>query len=198
MSANSELSVISTTSRSAGKAGLGEHPHDPLGEPAVGELDGEMLTEILIAGSHAAASRSASPMTCSDRRPISADLLGDRDEDVGPITPDSGWFQRASTSKPTISPVARSTCGSKIGNELAVLEAEADALLDLALGDQRALHAGVEPDRPRDAAAACAWSIAMSARRRRSGMRDFACRSRGDAGEGADLDDPLVEQRTAG
>ncbi len=36
------------------------------------------------------------------------------------------------------------------GKKLAVLEAEADSLFNLALGEQRALHSGVEPDRPGD------------------------------------------------
>ena len=72
----------------------------------------------------------------------------------GPIMPESGWFHRASTSNPTISPVAKIDLRFEIGNELAVLEAVADALLDLAVGDQRAFHAGVEPDGARDPAAA--------------------------------------------
>src|SRR5207302_588632 len=35
----------------------------------------------------------------------------------------------------------------EIGNELAVLEPKPNALLDLAMGNERAFHAGIEPDR---------------------------------------------------
>ena len=113
-----------------------------------------MLTEILIVGSQSAASRSASPITCSDKPADQADLLGDGDEHVGPDDP----RERVVPARKHLE--ADDLAGRKvhlrleIGNELAVLEAVADALLDLAMGDERALHAGVEPHRPRDPAAA--------------------------------------------
>ena len=72
----------------------------------------------------------------------------------GPIIPDSGWFHRASISKPTMSPGGQVHLRLEEGHELAVVEADADPLLDLGVGDQRALHPGVEPDRPGDPPAA--------------------------------------------
>ena len=113
-----------------------------------------MLTEILIAGSQTRPRASASRDHLLGQPPDQADLLGDGNEHVG--ADDSG--QRMIPAREHLE--ADDLAGGEvhlrleIGKELAVLEAEADALLDLALGDQRALHAGVEPDRPRDAAAA--------------------------------------------
>src|SRR5947209_3210374 len=71
MSAKSELSVISITSRSAGNP-LSERMRTIrcASQPSA-SCSGEMLTEILIFGSQSAASRSASPMTCSESRPMS-------------------------------------------------------------------------------------------------------------------------------
>ncbi len=116
--------------------------------------NGEMLTEILIFGSQSAASRSASRDDMLGQAPDQADFLGDRNEHVGP----DHSRKRVDPAREHLE--ADDLAGREvhlrleIGHELAVLEAEADALLDLAMGDQRALHARIEPDRPRDAAAA--------------------------------------------
>ena len=80
----------------------------------------------------------------------------------------------------------------EIGDELTVIEAVADALLDLALSDERALHAGIEPDRPSNSAA-----LGMIHRNvgtaQYVGMLALPARRRGDTGKGADLDDALLE-----
>ena len=136
-------------------------------------------------------------MTCSDRRPIRPISSATGNEHVGPD--DAG--QRVVPAREHLE--ADDLAGREvhlrleIGNELAVLEAEADALLDLALGDQRALHAGVEPDRPRDAAAARMVHGDVGAAQE-VGDAGVGRRRRGDAGEGADLDDPLLEQERPG
>ena len=66
--------------------------------------------------------------------------------------PASGWRQRASTSNPVILPVLKVDLRLEEGHELLVLQAEADALLDLAVHEQRTFHGVVEPDGPHDAA----------------------------------------------
>ena len=136
-------------------------------------------------------------MTCSDSRPISPMLLGDRDEAVGLDHP----AQRMVPARQHFE--ADDLAGREVhlrleeGHELVMLEAVADALLDLAVGDQRALHAArrtrpAAPTRP-----LLAWSSAMSARRSRSGMRTSVAGADGDAGEGADLDQRARRSRTA-
>ena len=112
-SANRELSVTSTTSRSAGKPVSASIRTIRWASQPSASCNGEMLTEILICGSQLTASRNASPITCSDRRPIRPISSATGIKTSGPISPESGWIQRASTSNPTMSPVARSTCGSK-------------------------------------------------------------------------------------
>ena len=111
--------------------------------------DGEMLTEILISGSHSAASRSASEMTCWERRPIRPISSATGMKTSGPITPESAMVPTREDLEADDLAVGKIDLRLEIGNELAVIEAEADALLDLAVGDQRALHPLVEPDRPR-------------------------------------------------
>ena len=154
-----------------------------------------MLTEILIAGSQFArlAQRLADHLL--GQPADQADLFGDGNEHVG--TDHAG--QRVDPAREHLE--ADDLAGREIhlrleiGNELPVLEAEADALLDLALGNQRALHSGVEPDGPGDAAA----SRVIHARCRRGagypGCGRRPRRRRSDAGEGADLDDPFFEQQ---
>ena len=80
----------------------------------------------------------------------------------------------------------------EIGDELTVIEAVADALLDLALGDQRALHAGVEPHRTRNSAAARMIHRNVGAAKDVGDGRGSAGR-RGDSGKGAHLDDAFLE-----
>ena len=79
------------------------------------------------------------------------------------------------------------------GQELAVLEAVADALFDLALGEQRALHSSVEPDGPGNSSAARTIHRNIGAPDD-VGDAHLGRRSRRDAGESADLDDPLFER----
>ena len=90
------------------------------------------------------------------------------------MIPVSGWFHRASTSNPAIVARREVDLRLEIGHELVVLEPEADALLDLALGDQLALHP-LSNHIGRAARALLAWSMAMSARRSRSGMLIVRC-----------------------
>ena len=106
----------------------------------------------------------------------------------GETIPVSGWSHRASTSNPVIVAGAQVDLRLEEGQELVMVEPEADALLDLALRDQLALHPAVEPQRARRARPLRAWSMAMSARRSRSGML-VPCGAADDkAEEGADLD----------
>src|SRR5439155_3269328 len=83
--------------------------------------------------------------------PDHADFLGDRDEDFG--RDDAG--QRMLPAREHLK--ADDLAGRKVHlrfevrQELAMIEAVVDALLDLALGKERALHSGVEPYRARDA-----------------------------------------------
>ncbi len=81
----------------------------------------------------------------------------------------------------------------EIGKELAVLEAEADALLDLAMGHERALHARVEPDGAGDAAVLRVIERNVGAPEE---VRDACVGSFGhrNAGERTDLDQPLVDR----
>ncbi len=83
-------------------------------------------------------------------------------------------------------------------HELAVLEAEADALLDLTLGDQRALHAGIEPDRPRRPARCLRMVERNVGTAQQVRNPRFRRHGRGDSGERADLDDPVVESERPG
>src|SRR5881398_1579147 len=85
----------------------------------------------------------------------------------------------------------------KIRHELAVIEAVADALLDLALGDERALHACVKPHRASNAAASRVVHRDVAAAKDIGDARRTA-RCRSDAGKGPDLDDPLLEHERAG
>src|SRR6185369_14377016 len=78
-------------------------------------------------------------------------------------------------------------------NELAVLETVADALLDLALGDERPFHARVEPYGPGDAPALRPIHGDVGAAQEIRDA-DFRRGGGGNAREGADLDHALVEQ----
>ena len=153
MSANSELSVISTTSRSAGKPVSVSKRTILCASQLSASWVGEILTEMLIVGSQPRPAASAARMTFSDNRPISADFLGDRDEHVGPDDPAQRMVPAGQHLEADDRAGREVDLRLEIGHELLVLEAEADALLDLAVGDQRALHAGIEPHRPRDPAA---------------------------------------------
>ena len=159
--------------------------------------EGEMLTEILIAGSQLAASRKRFADDLFGQAANQADFFGNRNEDV-----------RTDHARQRMDPAgehleADDLAGGEVDlrleirDELAVLEPEADALLDLAMGNQRALHSRVEPDRPGDAAAA---RMVHARYRRGAGCRGSRVggRRRGNSGEGPDLDDPFFEQRRVG
>ncbi len=154
MSANSELSVISTTSRSAGKAVSARIRTIRWANQPSASCDGEMLTEILIVGSQSAAARKRLGDDLLGKTADQSDFFGDRDEDVG--ADDSGQRMLPARQHFEADDLARREVDLRfeIRKELVVLEAEADALLDLAVGDQCAFHSGVKPDRPRHAAAA--------------------------------------------
>ena len=85
----------------------------------------------------------------------------------------------------------------EIRKELAVIETEADALLDLPVSDKCAFHAGIEPYRAGDATASGAihGDIGAAQDVRNTGV---SCERRRDAGKGANLDDPLVEHQRLG
>ena len=78
-----------------------------------------------------------------------------------------------------------------------MVEAMADALLDLAMSDQGTLHAGVEPDRARHPAVA--RMVHGDVRTAQDvGDSGFCRRSRGDARKGPDLNDFFLEQQRPG
>src|SRR3954454_12083345 len=82
----------------------------------------------------------------------------------------------------------------EVRNELAMVEAKADSLLDLAVSNQGPLHARVEPNRASNPAAA--RSIHRDVGAAENVWNAYVGRGcRGDAGEGADLDDPIVEEQ---
>ena len=150
---------------------FGQQPDDSLGQPLSASCIGEMLTASVIAGSHRGNRASA----CGD------DLFGQaRDQAISSAT-GMNVVGRDHSRQRMIPPRQHfepdDLAGRQvhlrleIGQELLVIEPEADALLDLDMGDQRPLHPAVEPDRARGAPAA-AWSSAMSARRSRSGSCD--------------------------
>ena len=179
------------------EAGLRQDPDDALGKPAVGKLgrrdvDRDLDRRIPV---RRLAQRFGDHLL--GKPPDQADLLGNGNEDVR--TDDAG--ERMVPARQHLE--ADDLAGREVDlrlevrNELAVLEAEADALLDLAVSDQRTLHAGVEPDRPRDAAAAGMIHRDVGAAQD-VGNADFGRRRRSDAGEGADLDDPVVRRAAAG
>ena len=197
MSANSELSVISITSRSPGSRSRPEFVTIRCASQPSASCEGEILTEILISGSHVYRFAQGFTDHLLGQAADQANLLGDRNEDVR--TDDSG--QRMNPARQHLEPddlAGREIdLRLEIGNELAVLEAEADPLLDLAIGNQRALHARVEPHRAADASVSrmvhgdigAAQQVGDSGVGRRRGS---------DSGEAADLDDPLLEQERAG
>src|SRR3954451_5630063 len=76
--------------------------------------------------------------------------------------------------------------------KLAVLEAVANSLLDLALSEERALHACIEPYRPGGTAAASAVHGDIGAANE-IGNAHVGRRRRCDSGEAAHLDDPPLE-----
>src|SRR6476646_3008722 len=82
----------------------------------------------------------------------------------------------------------------KMRNELSVFEAEADALLDLAVGDQRALHPIIEPDGTRDASRSRMIHGYVGAAEN-VGDPCIARSGRGNSGKGANLDDAFLEQQ---
>ncbi len=102
--------------------------------------DGEMLTEILIDGSQSREARRADRMICSDRRsitPISSAIGMKRSGGMMPakrVAPARQHFE------------ADDLAGQQVhlrfeeGQELFVLQPEANALLDLAVRNQRAFH----------------------------------------------------------
>ena len=110
----------------------------------------------------------------------------------GPMIPDSGWIPARQHLEADDLASRKVHLRLEEGHELAVLQAEADALFDLALGDQRALHTGVEPDRPRDAAAArmVERNVGTAQQVRNPSFRR---RGRSNASKRADLDNPVVE-----
>ena len=132
--------------------------------------DGEMLTEILIAGSQSREASKAARMICSESRsitPISSAIGMKRS---GGMIPASGWRQRARTSKPVISPVRKSTCGSKKGTNCSCSRPKRIpcsispwAIKARSIAESNQIGRMVRPD--------LAWSSAMSARRSRSGTR---------------------------
>src|SRR4051795_8425 len=82
----------------------------------------------------------------------------------------------------------------EIRNELAMVEAKADSLLDLPVSNQGPLHARVKPNRASNPAAARAIHRDVGAAKNvRNAYVGRGCR--GDASEGADLDDPVVEEQ---
>ena len=136
-----------------GEACVSEGLDDSLSKPAVGELEGRDVDRNFQLGIPAGrlGQRLADHML--GKSADQADLLRDRDEDIG-----------SDHSRKRVDPARQNleahnlsggevNLGLKIGDELAMLETHADALLDLAVGDERALHARVEPHRPRDPAA---------------------------------------------
>ena len=78
-----------------------------------------------------------------------------------------------------------------------MLEAVANPLFDLALCEQRALHSGVEPDRPSDPTAPRMIERDVGSTEK---IRDpcFGRGSRGNSREGAGLDDSVVEREGSG
>ena len=140
--------MISTTSRSAGKPASASSRTIRWASQLSVSWVGEMLTDSLIDGSQSAAWVKRCQITCSDRRPISPCSSATGMKRSGSINP----AQRMVPARQHLK--ADDLAGSEIhlrleiGHELAVLETVADALLDLAMDDQRALHALVEPDRP--------------------------------------------------
>ena len=85
----------------------------------------------------------------------------------------------------------------EIGNELLVLEAVAQALLDFAERNQSALHAGVEPQGPGDPAVAGMVEGDVGAAQQ-IGDGDLGRRRRGDAEVGADLQHLAADLERAG
>ena len=194
-SANSELSVISTTSRSAGKPVSVSSRTIRCASQLSVSCVGEMLTDSLIAGSQSAAFGQRARMTCSDSRPIrpiSSATGMNRSGSISPaqrVVPARQHFEADDLAGLQVD------LRLEIRNELAVLEAVADALLDLAVGDQRPLHARVEPDRA--GRRGRSWHGRSRCRRGAAGPgRDLGRRRRGDAGKRADLDHPppIVER----
>ena len=151
-----------------------------------------MLTEIFVAGSQDAASRSASRDDLLGEASDHADLLRDGDENIGRDDPRQRMVPPGEHLESD--DFARGEVHLRLekGEKLAVLEAVADALFDLALGEQRALHSGVEPDRPGDSSAARTIHRNIGPPDK-VGDADLGRWSRGDAGEAADLNDPLLE-----
>ena len=192
MSANNELSVISITSRSAGKAGLRENTHDALREPAVGKLrrrdvDGDLQRRV---PARRLAQRFADHLL--RQAPDQSDFLGDRNENVRPDDPGQRVIPAREDLETHDLACREVHLRLEERHELAVLEAEADALLDLTLGNQRALHAGIEPDGPRDPAAPRMIQRNVGTAQQVRNPR-FRRRGRSNPSESADLDDPLVE-----
>jgi hypothetical protein len=121
-----------------------------------------------------------------------AHFLGDRDEAVGHdqsrrrVLPARQHFEADDL------PGLQVDLRLEIGNELLVLEPVAKPLLDLAQGDQCALHAGIEPQGSGDAAVAGMIEGDVGAAQQvRHG--DFVRRRGGDAQIGADLQHPAAD-----
>ena len=107
--------------------------------------------------------------TWSDRRPIRLCSSAIAMKRSGAMIPVSGCSHRASTSNPMIAPVRRSTCGSKKGTNWSCSSPKRmPCSISLCAISSRSIPASNHIGRAERALRA--WSIAMSARRSRSGM----------------------------
>ena len=177
-----------------GKTGLRKDSHDPLRKPAVRELRRGDVDRNLDRGVPLRRFAKRVGNDLLGKAADQADFLRDGDEDVGTdharkrVVPPREHLETDDLA------VGKIDLRLEIGNELAVIEAEANALLDLAVGDERALHPLVEPDR-----AAAPGRCAHGPSRCRRGAARPECgrrgRRRSNAGKSADLDDPLVEHQ---
>ena len=188
MSANSELSVTSTTSRSAGKPVSDSKRTIFCASQLSVNWPGEILIEIFSAGSHSTAAASALRDHLVRQSADQIMFLGDRDEAVGRDDPAERMLPARQHFETDDRPGRKIDLRFEIGNELVMLEAEADALLDLAVGDQFALHTSVEPHRPADAAAARMIHGDVGAAQQ-VGNSDSGNLASGNAKEGTDLDE---------
>ena len=153
---------------------------------------GEMLTEIFSDGSQADASRSASVDNLLGQAPDDVDLLGDRNENVRANDPGQRMIPARQDLETHDLASRQVHLRLEERHELAVLQAEADALFDLALGNQRALHTGIEPDRPRHSPAArmVERNVGTAQQVRNPSFRR---QGRSNSSERSDLDDPVVQ-----
>ncbi len=114
-----------------------------------------MLTDSLIAGSQLAACGQGSKDDLFGQTADQTMFFGDRNEAIGldqaakRMIPARQHFETDNLAGQQV------YLRFEVGNEVSMLEAVADPLLDLAMDDQRSLHAFVEPDRPGRAARFC-------------------------------------------